>query len=100
MFYKHLRLLVTILWLALIGPHFYVVHKAESNILARDHKLKRGALASKNNGLLHIKQLNKVCLKGVNYHILIFNLTDRFGGQLSSKSFNIIKCFTSETTLA
>jgi len=47
MFYKHLRLLVIILWLALIGPHLLwsLVHKARSNILARDQELKNTALA-------------------------------------------------------
>lgn len=62
-----------------------MVCKAGSNILTTDYKLKCTALAKKNKGLLHMRQLNKVCLKEVNYHILVFNLADRFGGGLSLK---------------
>lgn len=52
--YKHLKLLVIILWLALIGPHLLwsLVHKAGSNILARDQELKNTAL-SKNSVTSH-----------------------------------------------
>lgn len=57
-----------------------MVCKSGSNILATDRKLKSTVLAKKNKGLLHMEQLNKACLKEVNYHILIFNLADSFRG--------------------
>lgn len=57
-----------------------MVCKAGSNIIAIDHKLRSTALTRKNKGLPHMKQLNKVCLKEVNYHIVIFILEDSFEG--------------------
>lgn len=70
-----------------------MVRKAGSNILATDHKLKNTALAKKNKGLLHMKQLNKVCLKEFNYHIVIFNLADRLRGWGLSLKLNKLFLF-------
>lgn len=58
-----------------------MVRKAGSNVLATHHKLKSAALAKKNKGLLHMKQLKKYTIYYILYiyHILFFNLEDRFG---------------------